>query len=140
MAFSWRPNWSSRNWYQIDNGQIVQPRGGGVSGIQLLSLQLQHSSMAVHKLAVIIKSSSNNDEILLVRQTRPPKFGDEEYDSYLDSDLWDLPSAPLSSFEGESKSSIVVEGLESCLNQHNLSEFDLNLALNQVLLNSSNFS
>lgn len=88
--------------------------------------------MAVHKLAVIIKSSSNNDEILLVRQTRPPKFDDEEYDSYLDSDLWDLPSAPLSSFEGEFKSSIVVEGLESCLNQHNLSEFDLNLALNQI--------
>ncbi|GFZ16062.1 metallo-hydrolase/oxidoreductase superfamily protein [Actinidia rufa] len=90
--------------------------------------------MATHNLAVIIKNPSDDGKfLLLVKQTPPPKFGDEEYDSYVDSDLWDLPSTQLSSLEGESQSRIVVEGEESCLEKLDLSKFDLNLALNQIL-------
>ncbi|PSR91143.1 Endoribonuclease [Actinidia chinensis var. chinensis] len=89
--------------------------------------------MATHNLAVIIKNPSDDGKFLLVKQTPPPKFGDEEYDSYVDSDLWDLPSTQLSSLEGESQTRIVVEGEESCLEKLDLSKFDLNLALNQIL-------
>ncbi|XP_058182666.1 uncharacterized protein LOC131300720 isoform X1 [Rhododendron vialii] len=89
--------------------------------------------MATHKLAVIIKKPSNDSEFLLVKQTPPPKFGDEEYDSYVDSDLWDLPSTQLGSLEGESQTRIVVEVNESCLNKLDLAKFDLSLALNQLL-------
>lgn len=84
--------------------------------------------MATYKLAVIIKNSSNEDEFLLVKQTPPPIFDDDEYDSYVDSDLWDLPSTQLKSVEGDSKSRVVVEGPEKL----NLSNFDFFLALNQV--------
>ncbi|XP_057765796.1 uncharacterized protein LOC130986411 isoform X2 [Salvia miltiorrhiza] len=47
-------------------------------------------------LAVIIKNPLHNAQFLLTKQTLPPKFNDTEYDSYQDSDLWDLPSAQLS--------------------------------------------
>jgi len=89
--------------------------------------------MATHKLAVIISNPSDDSEFLLVKQTPPPKFGDEEYDAYVDSDLWDLPSTLLSSLEGESQTRIVVEGEESCGEKLDLRKFDLGLALNQVL-------
>ncbi|KAA8529129.1 hypothetical protein F0562_034072 [Nyssa sinensis] len=91
--------------------------------------------MATKKLVVIIKNPSNDEEFLLLKQTRPPKFGDEEYDSYVDSDLWDLPSAQLNLLDGESESEsrIAVEGEELCSEKLNLSKFDLNLAINQVL-------
>ncbi|KAL7001113.1 hypothetical protein U1Q18_002266 [Sarracenia purpurea var. burkii] len=89
--------------------------------------------MATHMLAVIIKNPSNDDEFLLVKQSPPPKLRDEEYDSYVDSDLWDLPSTRLSSLEGESQTKIAVEGEESYMEKVDLSKFDLCLALNQVL-------
>uniref|UniRef100_A0A5B6Z552 Metallo-beta-lactamase domain-containing protein n=1 Tax=Davidia involucrata TaxID=16924 RepID=A0A5B6Z552_DAVIN len=89
--------------------------------------------MATNKLAMIIKNPSNDEEFLLIKQTPPSKFGDEEYDSYVDSDLWDLPSTQLNLLEGESESRIVVEGEELCSEKLNLSKFDLNLALSQVL-------
>ena len=90
--------------------------------------------MAIHKLAVIIKHPSNEDEFLLVKESRPPKFGEEEYDSYFDSDLWDLPSTELNLLERESQCRVTVEGAESVLEKIDLSKFDLNLALNQVAL------
>ncbi|XAR72330.1 Hydroxyacylglutathione hydrolase [Bertholletia excelsa] len=86
--------------------------------------------MASHRLAVIIQNPSNDGEFLLVKQTPPPKFGDEEYDSYVDSDLWDLPSTKLTPLEGESQPRIVIEGDSEKID---LSKFDLYLALNQVL-------
>lgn len=89
--------------------------------------------MATHKLALIISNPSDDSEFLLVKQTPPPKFGDEEYDAYVDSDLWDLPSTVLTSLEGESQTRIVVEGEESCREKLDLRKFDLGLALNQVL-------
>lgn len=86
--------------------------------------------MAVYRLAVIITNPSNADEFLVVKQIRPPKFGIEEYDSYVDSDLWDLPFVQLDSWQGESE--IQVEGAELCADKLDLRKFDLGSALNQV--------
>ncbi|KAJ4974399.1 hypothetical protein NE237_007573 [Protea cynaroides] len=89
--------------------------------------------MTAHRLAVIIKNSLNDDEFLLVRQNRPPKFGDGEYDSYIDSDLWDLPWASLTPLDGEdSQSEIVLEGAESCSDKLNLMKFNVDVALDQI--------
>ncbi|KAK4605950.1 hypothetical protein RGQ29_000296 [Quercus rubra] len=87
---------------------------------------------AIHNLAVILKNHpqpQNDAEFLLVKQTRPPKFNDEEYDSYVDSDLWDLPSTQLNLLDGNSESPIVLEGAQSI----NLTNFDLHSALTKVL-------
>ncbi|XP_057542701.1 uncharacterized protein LOC130821090 isoform X2 [Amaranthus tricolor] len=80
--------------------------------------------MATFKLAVILTNPSNEDEFLLTKQARPSKFEVEEYDSYIDSDLWDLPSVQLSLGESD----IQVQGD----NSFDLSKFDLHLALNQI--------
>lgn len=99
------------------------------------SLHTQSNTpMASHKLAVIIRSYSNDDDVfLLVRQPRPPRFDQEEYDSYVDSDLWDLPSAPLASFEGGSESLFLIKGSDLCSDKLELGRFDLCSALSQVL-------
>ncbi|CAK9159516.1 unnamed protein product [Ilex paraguariensis] len=89
--------------------------------------------MATHKLAAIIKNPLNDDEFLLTKQAPPPKFNDEEYDSFVDSDLWDLPSAELNPLEKESKSQFVIQDEELCSEELNLSNYDLNSALNQIL-------
>uniref|UniRef100_A0A2N9FPV3 Metallo-beta-lactamase domain-containing protein n=1 Tax=Fagus sylvatica TaxID=28930 RepID=A0A2N9FPV3_FAGSY len=93
------------------------------------------SAIPIHNLAVILTNpqSQNDVEFLLVKQTRPPKFLNEEYDSYVDSDLWDLPSTQLNLLEVESGSQIVVEGLESSSEKINRSKFDIDSALNRVL-------
>lgn len=88
--------------------------------------------MATHNLAVIIINPSNEQQFLLTRQTRPPKFNDQEYDSFVDSDLWDLPSTLLVPLAGDAQSQVVVDGEESCSQKINLKEFDLSLALDQV--------
>ncbi|XP_038719846.1 uncharacterized protein LOC120012485 isoform X2 [Tripterygium wilfordii] len=89
--------------------------------------------MAAHNLAVILKNPQNDTEFLLTEQTPPAKFGEEEYDSYVDSDLWDLPSTQLNSLEAESESGIVFEAVELCPPKINLKKFDFELALNRVL-------
>lgn len=86
--------------------------------------------MSIHILATIICNPSNEDEFLIVKQARPPKFGVEEYDSHIDSDLWDLPTVQLNSLQGESE--IEVEGAQLCSDKFDLRKFDLALALNQV--------
>lgn len=93
------------------------------------------SAIPIHNLAVILTNpqSQNDVEFLLVKQTRPPKFLNEEYDSYLDSDLWDLPSTQLNLLEVESGSQILMEGLESSSEKINWSKFDIDSALNRVL-------
>ena len=88
--------------------------------------------MANYKLAVILKNPSNDDEFLLVKQLRPPKFNHEEYDSYIDSDLWDLPSAQLNPPQAESEPPVVVEVVESHLDEIDLGKFDIHSALNEV--------
>lgn len=92
------------------------------------------SIMAVHhKLALILENPLNDAEYLLVKQTRPPKFNDEEYDSYVDSDLWDLPSTQLNLLEVKSEPSIAVGGAESWSGKIELKKFDVDSALNRVL-------
>ncbi|GAB4828862.1 hypothetical protein Ancab_018522 [Ancistrocladus abbreviatus] len=88
--------------------------------------------MSIYKLALIIKNPSSNDEFLVVKQARPPKFNDKEYDSFVDSDLWDLPSIELRPLKAESDPEIEVIGAESCSDKINLRNFDVSSALNQV--------
>lgn len=87
-------------------------------------------------LALIIKNESNEKEFLLIKQTPPPRFNDPEYDSYVDSDLWDLPSTQLSPLLSPqlSHSEIPIKTHEfSILDKLNLSHFDLNSALTLAL-------
>lgn len=89
--------------------------------------------MATHKLALILKNPRNDEHFVLVKQSRPPKFEHEEYDSLVDSDLWDLPSAQLNPLRGESESQVVVEAAESELGEIDLKDFDIPSAINEVL-------
>lgn len=89
--------------------------------------------MATNNLAVILQNPANDAEFLLLKQTPPPKFGEEEYDSYVDSDLWDLPSTRLNLLEGETEPGFFIEGANSCLEKINLRKFDVELSLNQVI-------
>ncbi|KAI5677540.1 hypothetical protein M9H77_08490 [Catharanthus roseus] len=89
-----------------------------------------------HHLALIIKNPSNDKEFLLLKQTPPPKFNDPEYDSYVDSDLWDLPSTQLSRLlEPQlSHSQVPIPSNEfSCSDKFNLSHFDFSSALTLAL-------
>nr|GEU72437.1 metallo-hydrolase/oxidoreductase superfamily protein [Tanacetum cinerariifolium] len=70
-----------------------------------------------------------------MKQTPPPKFNDHEYDSYADSDLWDLPSAKLTSLSPESDLStrVLIQGQDTCSSKVDLTKFDFRSALNEVL-------
>lgn len=94
-------------------------------------------AMATYKLAVIIKNPSLEDLFLLVKQTPPLKFNDDEYDSYVDTDLWDLPSTQLKPLEENLQTSAVVDGQNMCPDELDLSRFDFVFALNQVSLSPS---
>ncbi|KAL7090974.1 hypothetical protein ACP275_12G076500 [Erythranthe tilingii] len=86
------------------------------------------------KLAVIIKNPSNDVEFLLIKQTPPPKFNDPEYDSYQDSDLWDLPSQQLSLLDSPLTSSSLVQiEADDDSSLELLNQFDFDSAVNQVL-------
>ncbi|KAJ6771976.1 ENDORIBONUCLEASE LACTB2 [Salix koriyanagi] len=86
--------------------------------------------MATYNLALILGNPSNDAEFLLAKQTPPPKLGIEEYDSFVDSDLWDLPSKKLELVEGEwEPGSFVIEGIE----RTTLRKFDFDSAINKVI-------
>jgi hypothetical protein len=86
--------------------------------------------MATYNLALILGNPLNDAEFLLAKQTPPPKFGIEEYDSFVDSGLWDLPSKKLDLVEGELEpGSFVIEGLE----RTSLRNFDFDSAINKVI-------
>ncbi|XVE92596.1 hypothetical protein REPUB_Repub01dG0112100 [Reevesia pubescens] len=89
--------------------------------------------MATLNLAVILKNPVNDAEFLLLKQTPPPKFGEDEYDSYVDSDLWDLPSSPLNLQHNPSHSEIFIQGSQSFSHNFDLTKFDVQLGLNRVL-------
>ncbi|PHT33394.1 hypothetical protein CQW23_25194 [Capsicum baccatum] len=87
-----------------------------------------------YNVSLIIKNPSNEDEFLLVKQNPPPKFNDIEYDSFLDSPLWDLPSSPLLSLlDSPSINQISINVPQSCSHEVDLSQFDLNSAIHKVL-------
>ncbi|KAJ0096026.1 hypothetical protein Patl1_15043 [Pistacia atlantica] len=89
---------------------------------------------STYNFALILKNPLNDAEFVLLKQTPPPKFNDEEYDSYVDSDLWDLPFTKLNIVEGKnSELTVAVQGLESSSETINLSKFDVESALIQVL-------
>ncbi|XP_078446114.1 metallo-hydrolase/oxidoreductase superfamily protein isoform X2 [Wolffia australiana] len=100
--------------------------------------------MAVYRLACVFKASSSSasspgggdgeeEEILVVRQAAPPV--QEEYEQYVDSDLWDLPSAPLKmAADGAAIDAIVLEKAEDFSRDVDLMKFDLRSAVEQVMI------
>ncbi|XP_073223643.1 uncharacterized protein [Cicer arietinum] len=87
---------------------------------------------ATHRLALIIENPSNHNEFLLAKQSRPPKFNDEEYDSFVDSDLWDLPSVHLNPLQPDSEPTVEVNISASLSEEFNFNEFDIRSALDKV--------
>ncbi|KAL9229242.1 hypothetical protein vseg_004728 [Gypsophila vaccaria] len=86
--------------------------------------------MSIHRVALIIRNPSNDDQFLVTKQSPPPEFGILEYDSYIDSHLFDLPSAQLQLLDAESQ--FQLDDAELCAHSLDLTKFDLLLALNQV--------
>ncbi|CAH8307951.1 unnamed protein product [Eruca vesicaria subsp. sativa] len=86
-------------------------------------------------LALIIKNPTDSAQFLLEKQKQPAKFGDEAYDSYVDSHLWDLPSTDLPSLEVGIRSSLTLSIPESCSEEIDLKKFDLETTLNRLLAN-----
>ncbi|WCJ24485.1 Metallo-hydrolase/oxidoreductase superfamily protein [Euphorbia peplus] len=90
--------------------------------------------MAVYNLALILKNEA--EEFLVVKQTPPPKFGDEEYDSFVDSHLWDFPSTKLHLLQPEYHPTILIEAPESLSGNITFKKYDfdsaIKLALEQV--------
>ncbi|KAL1553597.1 hypothetical protein AAHA92_14253 [Salvia divinorum] len=84
-------------------------------------------------LAVIIKNPLNDAEFILTKQTLPPKFHDSEYDSYQDSDLWDLPSAQLSLVDRSLTASQPQFEVEDNSSAEFLNQFDVASAVDQAL-------
>ncbi|CAI0553178.1 unnamed protein product [Linum tenue] len=90
--------------------------------------------MATHILALILKRNAADDgEFILVRQTPPPKFNDEVYDSFLDSDLWDLPSTKLNRVEVALEPGAVIEGLAPFSETIDFRNFDIDAAIDRAL-------
>ncbi|KAL6010843.1 hypothetical protein ACLOJK_001285 [Asimina triloba] len=90
--------------------------------------------MATYRLAVIIQSPSESDDsTLLLRQIPPPKLPDAEYSNYVDSDLWDLPSAPLNLLPQGHQSSLLIDGADKSARRIDLGAFDIGSAVDQVL-------
>ncbi|KAJ8758514.1 hypothetical protein K2173_000235 [Erythroxylum novogranatense] len=86
--------------------------------------------MATCNLALIIRDGA---KFILLKQNPPPKFGEEEYDSCVDSDLWDLPSTKLNPSDEKLELGVVVEDWDSSLEKIDLRKFDIMSALSMVL-------
>lgn len=88
--------------------------------------------MAEYRLAAAIEKPVSN-EFVVVKQDRPPALAEEEYGQFVDSDLWDLPSASLKPLHGGISTQTVIHGADSISDKLDLSVFDLDSALGQVL-------
>ncbi|KFK44539.1 hypothetical protein AALP_AA1G269900 [Arabis alpina] len=86
-------------------------------------------------LALVIRNPRDVAQFLLQKLTRPPKFGDESYDSFIDSDLYDLPSSDLLILQGRISSEIALSIAKSCSDQIDLKNFDVESTLNLILAN-----
>ncbi|KAG2269384.1 hypothetical protein Bca52824_063939 [Brassica carinata] len=86
-------------------------------------------------LAVIVRNPGGSAQFLLEKQKQPAEFGDEAYDSYVDSLLWDLPSTDLPTLEGGTRSGNALSIAESCSEEIDLKNFDLETTLNRLLAN-----
>jgi hypothetical protein len=73
-------------------------------------------------------------EFLVVRQPPPPSppVEEEDYRRYVDSDLYDLPSAALGPLVGECRADVAIDGWDSVSDRLDLSRLDVSAALDQV--------
>ncbi|KAK3160269.1 hypothetical protein QOZ80_1BG0057300 [Eleusine coracana subsp. coracana] len=74
-------------------------------------------------------------EFLVVRQPPPPSPpGEEEVDyrRYVDSDLYDLPSATLGPLAGDRRAEVVIGGADSIADRIDLSRLDVSAALDEI--------
>ncbi|CAO2174493.1 unnamed protein product [Urochloa humidicola] len=84
-----------------------------------------------YRLAAAITVPSTG-EFLVVRQPRPTSPpDDEDYRRFVDSDLYDLPSAPLKPLVGEARSEAAIAGADSVTGL-DLSRLDVSAALEQI--------
>ncbi|CAO2160942.1 unnamed protein product [Urochloa humidicola] len=84
-----------------------------------------------YRLAAAITVPSTG-EFLVVRQPRPTSPpDDEDYRRFVDSDLYDLPSAPLKPLVGEARSEVAIAGADSVTGL-DLSRLDVSAALEQI--------
>ncbi|KAL6626682.1 hypothetical protein ACP70R_030408 [Stipagrostis hirtigluma subsp. patula] len=86
-----------------------------------------------YRLAAAITVPSTG-EFLVVRQPPPPSppVEDEDCRRYVDSDLYDLPSAPLRPLEGELRSEVAIGGADSVAGRLDLARLDVSAALDQI--------
>ncbi|XP_052140057.1 uncharacterized protein LOC127759883 isoform X1 [Oryza glaberrima] len=90
-----------------------------------------------YRLAAAITIPST-DEFLLVRQPPPPSPApapeEEEYlyRGYVDSELYDLPSAPLRPLAGELRSDVAIRGADSVAGRLDISRLDVSASLDQI--------
>ncbi|XP_062192430.1 uncharacterized protein LOC133895910 isoform X2 [Phragmites australis] len=88
-----------------------------------------------YRLAAAITLPSTG-EFLVVRQPAPPSPPappeEEEYRQYVDSDLYDLPSALLGPLAGELRSEVAIRGADSVAGRLDLSRLDVSAALDQI--------
>ncbi|XP_050225621.1 uncharacterized protein LOC126675085 isoform X2 [Mercurialis annua] len=90
--------------------------------------------MATYNLALVLKNASTEPQFLLIKQTPPPKFCNLEYDSFVDSHLYDLPSSMLNFLDGDTvEPAALIHGLDSLLEKIDYRNYDLQLAINRAL-------
>lgn len=90
--------------------------------------------MASHRLAAVFRRTDTGDgDCLLLPQTPPPELPEDEYKGYADSELYDLPSAPLRPLAGGRASPLVIGGADSFSGKIDLQRFDLDSAVSEVL-------
>lgn len=87
-----------------------------------------------YRLAAAITVPSTG-EFLVVRQTPPPSppgEDEEDYRRYVDSDLYDFPSATLGPLAGDRRAEVVIDGADSIADRLDLSHLDVSAALDEV--------
>lgn len=84
-----------------------------------------------YRLLAAIKNSSD-DDFLVVRQDRPPPLPEDEheYSRFVDSNLWDLPSALLK--PSTQRSELVIRDADSVSGKVDLGALNVGAGLNQV--------
>ncbi|XP_068643609.1 uncharacterized protein [Aristolochia californica] len=89
--------------------------------------------MANYRVAVIVRRSAVDcGDFLVVRHNRPPSLPEKEYDNYVDSVLWDLPSVPMRPLGDGISSTTVIDVADSASNKLDLQKFDVDSALDQI--------
>lgn len=87
--------------------------------------------MASYRLAIVIKNSSG-DDFIITKQDPTPSLPEEEYQQFVDSDLWDLPSALLKPTSGEQRRELAIQGAESVSDKLDLGALDVGSGIDQV--------